>query len=114
MSHKVTYRLLTLLAVFAILLTGCGGGSNNKLLGKWEYKEPTTGMTISMEFTKDTINISAAGVTAQETSYTYVDSDTIKVKDPDSGTEEEVTYAINGDVLTFDFGGEKVDFTKVK
>ena len=114
MSQKVSYRLLAVLAVFAILLAGCGGGSANKLIGKWEYKEPTLGMTITLEFTKDKLSISVPGEDAQVTSYTYVDKDTVKVKNPDTGTEEEASYSINGDVLTFDFSGTKIDFTKVK
>jgi hypothetical protein len=113
MSPKITYRVLTVMAVFAILLTSCGGGSTNKLIGKWEYKEPTSGMSIVMEFTKDNINMTAAGQ-SQDIAYTYVDSDTIKVNDPDGGTEEEVSYTLDGDTLTMDFGGEKVEFTKVK
>lgn len=113
MSRKVTNRLITTLAIFAILLTACGG-SSNKLIGEWEYVEPTSGMTITVEFTKDTISFSALGMDPIEATYTLIDDNTIKVLDPDSGDEEETTYKVDGDKLTIDFGGETVEFTKTK
>ena len=114
MSNKATYRFVTVLAIFAILLTSCGGGNTNKLIGKWEYKEPTTGMTVQVEFTKDKITITAAGNTLLETPYTYVDSKTIKVTDPTSNQVVESSYSISGDKLTFSFMGQNLDLTKVK
>jgi len=113
MSQKVSYRLLAVLAVFAILLAGCSGGGN-KLIGKWEYKEPTSGMTVNLEVTKDKLTFSSLGQSLMEVGYTYVDKDTIKVKDPDTGEEQETGYTLNGDTLTIDFGGTQINFTKVK
>ncbi len=114
MSQKVTYRIVTVLAIFAILLAGCSGGNTNKLIGKWEYKEPTSGVTAQIEFTKDKITITAAGNTLLETPYTYVDSKTIKVTDPTTKEVVESSYSINGDKLTFSFMGQSLDLTKVK
>jgi hypothetical protein len=116
MSHKRTYRFMAVIAVLAILLASCGGGSSgaDKLIGNWEYKEPTSGMSIILTITKDKLSFSVAGLGDEAVDYTYVDEDTLKVKSADGAEEEEVSYTLKGDVLTLDMEGEMVEFTKVK
>jgi hypothetical protein len=116
MEKKVTYRVLSTLAIFTLLLSACGGGdSSNKLIGKWEHKEPSTGIIVMLEFTKNKLSFSAEGVDPAQTSYTYVDEDTIKVRNPDTGVDVETSYTIDNDRLRIDFGTEgMVEFTRVK
>jgi hypothetical protein len=116
MLIKKTFRVLALLTIFPLLFSACGrGGSSNKLIGKWEHTEPTSGITVILEFTSNKLSFSAAGVDPAETSYTYVDEDTIKVRNPDSGADVETSYSIDGDKLTITFSGEdKVEFNRAK
>jgi len=114
MGPKVSYRTLACVVIISILLTGCGG-SNNKLIGKWEHKEPASGITVILEFTSSKLSFSAEGVEPAETSYTYVDEETIMVRNPDSGAYAETSYSIDGDKLTIAFSGEdQVEFYRVK
>ena len=116
MLQKVSYRMLAYFAIISILLTGCGGSNKgNKLVGKWEHREPSSGITVMLEFTKNKLSFSAAGVDPAETSYIYVDEDTIKVRNPDTGADVETSYSIDGDRLMIAFSGEdKVEFSRVK
>jgi len=117
MLQKVTYRVLAALAYLSILLTGCDGGSSrgNKLIGKWEHTEPASGITVLLEITKNELSYSSVGVKPAKTSYTYVDDETIKVRNPDTGADILTSYSIDGDKLTIAFGGQdKVEFTRVK
>ena len=119
MLSKVPYHISIyfFFLITFIFLTGCGrnGSTDNKLVGKWEHKEPTSGIVVMLEFTQNKIRFSAEGVDPAETSYTYVDEETIKVKNPDSGTEVVTSYTISGEKLTIAFSGEdKVVFTRVK
>lgn len=109
--------MLALISIFSLLLTGCNNSdsSNNKLIGKWEHKEPVSEITVTVEFTKDKLSFSAEGVATAATTYQYIDKDTIMVKNPDTGADVETSYAINGDTLTIAFSGEtQVEFTRVK
>ena len=115
MERKVTHGIWISLVIFFLLPSACGSSGNNKLIGKWEHKEPTSGVTVILEFAKDKLSFSAEGVTPAGTSYTYVDEDTIKVRNPDTGLEVETSYAVRGDKLTIAFIGEdKVEYTRVK
>jgi hypothetical protein len=117
MFIKVTFRVSALLTLFSLLFSACGrgGSSNNHLIGKWEHKEPASGITVILEFTNNKLSFSAEGVNPAETSYLYVDEDTIKVRNPDTGADVETSYSIDGDKLTIAFSGEaKVEFIRVK
>ena len=116
MGQKVSPLALAFFIIIIIMLSGCGGGnSNNKLIGKWEHKEPESGITVILEFTSSQLSFSSAGVDPAKASYTYVDDDTIKVRNPDTGVDVETSYSIDGDKLTIAFSGEaKVEFTRVK
>ena len=117
MLQKVTYRVLAALAYLSILLTGCDDSSSrdNKLIGKWEHTEPASGITVQLEISKNELSYSSAGVKPAKTSYTYIDEDTIKVRNPDTGADIITSYSISGDKLTIAFGGlDKVEFTRVK
>jgi hypothetical protein len=116
MVQKVSYRAWVYMVIISILLFGCdAGNSNNKLVGKWEHKEPESGITVILEFTSSQLSFSAAGVDPAKASYTYIDEDTIKVRNPDTGVDVETSYSINGDKLAIAFSGEdKVEFTRVK
>jgi hypothetical protein len=116
MVQKVSYRALAYFVTIIIMLSGCGGGnSNNKLIGKWEHKEPESGITVILEFSGSQLSFSAIGVDPAKASYTYIDQNTIKIRNPDTGGDVETSYSIDGDKLTIAFSGEaKVEFTRVK
>ena len=114
MSQKVSYRIFAVLTIFAILLISCSGGSSNKLIGTWEYKEPTSGLTIQATFTKDKVTITGGGTTMLDSAYTYVDSKTIKFVDPTTKQEQSVNYSISGSELTISFAGQSLKMIKVK
>jgi len=115
MYIKVIYRTLALLAFFPLLFSACSDGSDRPLIGKWEHKEQDTGILVVLEFTPKKIIFSAAGFSPAETSYTYIDEDTIKVRNPESGADEEASYTIIGDKLAISFSGEdKVEYNRVK
>jgi hypothetical protein len=116
MVQKVSYRALAYLIIISIFLSGCGGGNrNNKLVGKWEHKESDSGITVILEFTSNQLSFSAEGVNPAKASYTYIDGNTIKVRNPDTGVDVETSYSIDGDKLSIAFSGEgKVEFTRVK
>ncbi len=115
MSHKGLYRILTILAILAVLLTGCSKGSSNKLIGKWEGQVSMAGQSINIqvEFTKDTITITLP-TGPQTIPYTYVDSKTIKGTDPLSNQEQTINYTLNGDKLSFTIMGLNIELTRVK
>ena len=119
MLPKRTCRFMVVWAVLAILLTGCGGNGSNadQLIGDWEYKEPTSGMIVTLTITRDKLSFSAVGLGADSVDYTYVDSDTLKVKGV-NGEEGEINYTLKGDVLTINFEDadevEKREYIKVK
>jgi hypothetical protein len=117
MAQKVSYRLLTVLAVFAILLTGCGGGTKtlkDQIIGKWEGNDPDLGGQMTFEFMKDgkaqiTVSSMTLGVT-----YTWVDDDTIELSIDMAGQTEtqQMDVAVNGNTLSLTSDGQTVEFTK--
>ena len=118
MINHGSYRFLAFFTILTIWLSACGGrdNSNNKLIGKWEYKEPFSGSIVTLEFTKDKMRYSAVGLEAGPVaSYTYVDEDTILVRNAGSKVDLETPYSIQGDTLKITFSGEgNVVFTRVK
>jgi len=115
MEKRGTRGIWITLVILFLMPIACSGSSNNQLIGKWEHEEPTSGVSVILEFKKDMLNFSAAGATQAGTSYTYVDEDTITVRNPDTGLYVETSYAIRGDKLTIAFIGEdKVEYTRVK
>jgi hypothetical protein len=117
MQPKLIFRLCILMACFPILLAGCrdAAGEANPLVGKWKHLEPTSGITVILEFTADKIRFSSEGVEPAETSYTYGDADTIKYRNLETGMDVEASYSIAGDKLTIAFYGEnKIEYTRAK
>jgi hypothetical protein len=115
MVLKVSKYVLAYFVMMIIMLAGCDGSSNNKLVGKWEHKEPESGITVIVEFTSKQLSFSAEGVDPAKASYTYVDEDTIKVRNPATGVDVDTRYSIDGDKLSIAFNGEDtVEFTRVK
>jgi hypothetical protein len=117
MDRTVIYRVWTAVFIVSILLSACRHeeNNNNPLIGKWEHKESTSGIIVLLEFSTNKISFSAEGVDPVSTSYTYVDKNTIKVKNPDTGAETKINYSINGNKLTIAFSGEdKIEYNRVK
>jgi hypothetical protein len=117
MFYRVTYRILACICTAALFFTACGprNNSNNKLIGKWEHTEPTKGITVTLEFTRDKIDFSAEGVAPANTSYTYIDENTIKYRNLETGLDVETSYTIDGDKLTIAFYGDTtIEYTRVK
>jgi len=114
--QKKSHRMLAFVVFIFVFITGCGSSSpSNKLIGKWEHREPDSGIVVVLEFTKDKLSFSSVGVTSAKTSYLYIDEDTIKVRNPDTGAEVDTFYSIDGDRLMIDFSGEeKIEYTRVK
>ena len=118
MSQKVTYRLLTVLAIFSILLVGCGGGTKSvkdQIIGKWEGNDPSLGGNITFEFMKDgKATISVASMTLNIT-YKWVDDDTFELSiDTGSGTPDtqQMDAKIEGNKLLLTADNQTVEFTK--
>jgi len=118
MSQKVTYRLMTVLAIFAILLAGCGGGTKalkDQIIGKWEGTDPDLGGTITFEFMKDgKAKMSAASMTLDVT-YKWVDDDTFELAiDMGTGTPQTTSMdaKIDGNKLSLTAEGQTMEFTK--
>jgi len=117
MNLKVPGGLLAAVILVSLLFSACAGdgSKDNPLIGKWQHYEPTSGVTVVLEFTSDKLSFSAKGATTAKTAYRYVDKDTIMVRNPDTNTDVETSYSIQGDKLTIAFSGEdKVEFTRVK
>jgi hypothetical protein len=118
MQQKVTYRLLTVLAIFAILLTGCGGGTKtlkDQIIGKWEGTDPEQGTAITLEFMKDgKAKMSVASMTIDVT-YNWVDDDTFEMVVDFGGGEPDTTpmdAKIDGNKLFLTSDGQTLEFTK--
>ena len=118
MSQKVTYRLLTVLAIFAILLAGCGGGTKtlkDQIIGKWEGTDPDLGGTITFEFMKDgKATMSAAAATINMT-YEWVDDDSLNLTIDFGMGDPETTpmdVKIDGNKMFLTAEGETMEFTK--
>jgi hypothetical protein len=117
MSQKVTYRVLTVLAIIAILLAGCGGGTKtlkDQILGKWEGNDPSLGGAITFEFMKDgKAKMSAAAMTLDVT-YKWVDDDTFELTIEMGGTSQTTSMdaKIDGNKLSLTAEGDTMEFTK--
>lgn len=118
MSPKISYRLLTVLAIFAILLAGCGGGTKtlkDQIIGKWEGNDPDMGGIITFEFMKDgKAQMSAASMTI-DVAYSWVDDDTIELTIDFGMGEPESTpmdVKIDGKKLFLTADGDTMEFTK--
>lgn len=113
MLKNVSFRVMAVSAILAMLLIGCSGGSSNKLIGNWEGQISMAGqsLTVQVEFTKDKINITTPAGT-QSIDYTYVDSKTIKATNPLTNQVETETYTLSGNKLSFTILGQTIELTK--
>lgn len=116
MPNRYSYRFLALIILLLLLLAACSrGNDDNPLIGKWEHMEPVSGISVTLEFTRDRLSFSAPGFVSARTTYSYVDEDTIKVRNLETGADEEASYTIRGDRLTITFYGEgMVEYNRVK
>jgi Family of unknown function (DUF5640) len=118
MSQKVTYRLLTFLAIVSILLVGCGGGKKtvkDQIIGKWEGNDPSLGGNITFEFLKDGKAKINVGAMTLDITYKWVDDDTFELTiDTGSGTPDttQMDAKIEGNKLLLTAEGQTVEFTK--
>jgi hypothetical protein len=118
MSQKVTYRLLSVLAIMAILLAGCGGGTKSlkdQIIGKWAGNDPSLGGNITFEFMKDGKAKIAVGSMSLDITYKWIDDDTFELTmDMGTGTPEiqQMDAKIDGDKLSLTAEGQTVVFTK--
>ena len=96
MPQKTTYLMLTLLAIVAILLTGCGGSKKSlkdQLIGKWSCVDPSISdsstNTVTFEFMSGgKAKLSMAAVSVDIT-YTWV-----------TDTQVEITIDMGGQTTT--------------
>lgn len=121
MNSKVSFRVLCVLALVAILAVACGGKPNLKeqIIGKWQGDFEGTAATI--EFTADGKMILSATISDQTISiegvYSFVDDDTIEISIPDMGNEKnQGDIKIDGDTLTLTDpnGGDSSTLTRAK
>ena len=124
MSQKTTYRVLTILAIVAILLTGCGGGKKSlkdQVLGKWECNAPelnaATGGAITFEFLKDGKAKLSLGPATIDITYKWPSDKTIEITiDMSMGTGDPTVQAfdasITGDKLSLTAEGQTIECTK--
>jgi hypothetical protein len=81
MSQQVSFRILCVFALLAILVAACGSGQRIKdqIIGKWEGNDPKWGGAVTFEFMKDNkATLSVNGV-SQSIGYTWDDADTIEI-----------------------------------
>jgi uncharacterized protein (TIGR03066 family) len=115
----ITFRLLCILALFALVLTACGGGAaklEDQLIGKWEYTDPDINATMTFDFQKEgKLVVSAEGITL-DGSYTWEDADTINLVMTfgDESDESLADVKIVEDTLTLTVDGETQELTRVK
>jgi hypothetical protein len=106
------------LAILAILLTGCGGGTKSlkdQIIGKWEGNDPDLGGAMTFEFMKDGKAKLGIGAMSIDVNYSWVDDDTFEFSiDMGTGTPEtqQMDARIDGDKLFLTSEGETVEFTK--
>jgi hypothetical protein len=121
MSHKSTYRLIALLAIVAILLTGCGGGKKSvkdQIVGTWNCTDPTlTGdaaQTVTFEFKKDlSASLSMTGVTVAAT-YKWLTDTQIEL-DITMGTQSQtqnLDVSVTDSKLSLTAEGQTIECTK--
>jgi hypothetical protein len=121
MSQKNTYRLLTLLAIVAILLTGCGGSKKtlkDQIIGKWDCVDPSltagSDTTVTFEFMsggKAKLSMAAVSV---DISYTWTSDTQIEITIDMAGqTETQVMdVSMNNDKLNLTAEGSTAECTK--
>ena len=116
MSQKTAYRLLTVVAVLAILLTGCGGKKTVKdqIIGTWSGNDPQLGGAVTFTFMKDgKAQIAVSAVTVDIT-YKWVNDNTIELNIDMAGQTQtqQMTVGINGNKMSLTANGQTVEFTK--
>ena len=120
MSQKTTYRLLTLLAIVAILLTGCGGSKKtlkDQLIGKWDCVDPSisgSDNTITFEFMSGgKAKLSMAAVSVDIT-YTWTTDTQIEITIDMGGqaTTQVMDVSIDGKNLGLTAEGTTAQCTK--
>ena len=121
MSQKTTYRLLTLLAIVAILLTGCGGSKKtlkDQVIGKWDCVDPTlTGgdnQTVTFEFMtggKATLTLAAVSVNI---TYTWTTDTQMEITIDMAGqtTKQSMDVSVTGNKMNLTAEGSTVECTK--
>jgi hypothetical protein len=124
MSQKNTYRVLTLLAIVAILLTGCGGSKKtlkDQLIGKWDCVDPSitdgSNSTVTFEFMSGgKAKLSMASITVDIT-YTWTTDTQIEIT-IDMGalggqpTTQVMDVSISGNNLSLTAEGTTAQCTK--
>lgn len=109
--------LVLVSAMLALLFVGCGSGSSNSIVGKWEIKEEAEGISASMvfEFKANgdlamTSEMNGSEIMSQEGTY-KVEGDQITVtlegEDPETST-----FSISGDKLTISDGSSDIVLTR--
>ncbi len=120
MSQRTTYRMLTILAIVAILLTGCSSKKTLKdqVLGKWECNDPalTSGTgAVTFEFLKDGKAKLAMGPASVDITYKWPSDKTMEITiDMGTGspTVQTLDVAITGDKLSLTSEGQTIECTK--
>ena len=121
MSHKTTYRLITLIAIVAIFLTGCGGGKKalkDQVIGKWECTGSAltgdTTTTLTFDFKKDgKAQISTSGITLDIT-YKWLTDTQMEITMSFMGESQTLTpeVAVNGNKMNLTVEGTNAECTK--
>lgn len=121
MSHKTCYRLLTLLAIVAILLTGCGGSKKSlkdQVIGSWDCVDPTLtgGSTSTVTFNfmaggKATLSLASVSV---DITYKWVTDKTMEITIDMAGQTQtqQMDVSVTGNKLSLTAQGQTVDCTK--
>lgn len=112
-----TLRVLSILAIFVLLLSavGCGGASGRAALyGKWNFSYSDS--SYIWEFTADGKMFIGEGEMQLETTYVFVDDDTATIKAPAGTNGEDLTFdfKIEGDNLSLTSNGVTQVLTRIK
>jgi hypothetical protein len=121
MSQKTSYRLLTLLAIVAILLTGCGGSKKSlkdQVIGSWDCVDPTltggTNQTVTFDFLaggKAKLSITSVSV---DITYKWVTDKTMEITIDMAGQTQtqQMDVSVTGNKLSLTAQGQTVNCTK--
>ena len=118
MNTKLSARLWGVFAILIILLTACSSANlQEKIIGQWEIRDETLGITMIFEFQEDeNLIIWLEGIPISG-SYTWLDDTTIQMILLITEESQNITgeVKIKGDQLTItNEQGEAETFTRVE
>jgi uncharacterized protein (TIGR03066 family) len=118
MNTKLSWRVIGIFTILMISLTACGSANlQEEIIGKWEIRDETMGVTMVFDFQEDgALIIWLEGVPISG-SYTWLDDTTVQMTMMITEQSQDITgeAKIRGDQLTITTDqGESETLTRVK